>query len=132
MPSDRSSIYVTRCTEKYIFFVRSLNYVLWNYILGELSHNEEKFKIQETIIRIIMNSSKNASCRQLSKDSNILPVQSQYIFSILLFVTKHKVQFLFNSQVHEIKTRQTSDLYLHIVNFWSVPTYSKLLICTYI
>jgi len=63
-----------------------------------------------------MNSSRNAPCRQLFKDLNILPVQSQYIFSIFLFVTKHKVQFLFNSQVHEIKTRQTSDLYLHIAN----------------
>jgi len=27
--------YVTRCTEQYICFVRSLNYALWNYILGE-------------------------------------------------------------------------------------------------
>ena len=63
-----------------------------------------------------MNSSKNASCQQLFKDLNILPIQSQYIFSILLFVTKNKDQFLSNSQVHEINTRQTSDLYVPTAN----------------
>ena len=62
-----------------------------------------------------MNSSRNASCQQLFKDLNILPIRSQYIYSILLFVTKNKDQFLFNSQVHKINTRQTLDLY--------VPTY---------
>ena len=52
------------------------------------------------MIRIIMNASKNASCQQLFKELNILPNQSQYIFSILLFVTKNKDQFLLNSEVH--------------------------------
>jgi hypothetical protein len=52
------------------------------------------------------------SCRQLLKDLNILPIQSQYVYSILLFVTKNKDQFLSNSQVHKINTRQTFDLYV--------------------
>jgi hypothetical protein len=51
-----------------------------------------------------MNSSRNASCRQLFKRLNILPIQYQ-------FVTKNKDQFLFNSQVHKINTRQNSNLY---------------------
>jgi hypothetical protein len=63
-----------------------------------------------------MNSSRNASCRQLFKDLNILPIQSQYIYSVLLFVTKHKDQFLSNSQVHKINTRQTFDLYVPTAN----------------
>jgi len=63
-----------------------------------------------------MNSSRNASCRQLFKDLNIFPIQSQYIYSILLFVTKHKNQFLSNSQVHKINTRQTFDLYIPTAN----------------
>jgi len=62
-----------------------------------------------------MNSSKNASCQQLLKDLNILPIQSQYIFSILLLL-KIKDQFLSNSQVHKINTRQTSDLYVPTAN----------------
>jgi hypothetical protein len=35
--------------------------------LGNLSHSEEIIKIQKRIIRIIMNSSKNASCQQILK-----------------------------------------------------------------
>jgi len=42
---------------------------------------------------IIMNSSSNAFCRQLFMNLNILPIQSQYIYLILLFVTKIKTNF---------------------------------------
>jgi hypothetical protein len=89
---------------------------LIDHILGESSDSEEIFKIQKKIIRIIMNSSKTASCQQLFKELNILPIQSQYIFSILLFVTKIKDQILSNSQVHQINIRQTSDLYVPTAN----------------
>jgi len=47
-----------------------------------------------------MNSSKSVSCQQLFKELNILPIESQFIFSIILFVIKNKDQFLFKSQVH--------------------------------
>ena len=83
---------------------------------GNSSYSDDIFKVQKRIIRIIMNSSRNASCRQLFKDLNILPVQSQYIYSILLFITKNKDQFPTNSQVHKINTRQTSDLYVPTAN----------------
>ena len=63
-----------------------------------------------------MNSSRNAYGRQQFKDLNILPMQSRYIYSILLFVTKNKDTFLSNSQVHKINTRQTSDLYVPTAN----------------
>ena len=67
-----------------------------------------------------MNSSKNASCQQLFKELNILPIQSQYICSMLLFVTKNIDQFLSNSQVHRINTRHNSDLYIPTAN---LPAY---------
>ena len=38
------------------------------------------------------------------------------IFSILLFVAKNKDQFLSNSQVHKINTRQISNLHLPTAN----------------
>ena len=96
----------------YIHSIISYGIIFW----GISSHSEEIFKIQKRIIRIIMNSSKNASCRQLFKELNILPLQSQYIFSILLFVTKNKDQFLSNSQVHQINTRQITNLYVPAAN----------------
>jgi len=85
---------------------------------GNSSYSEDIFKIQKKIIRIIMNSSRNASCRQLFKELNTLPIQPQYIraYSILLFVTNNRDQFLSNSQVHKINTRQTFDLYVPTAN----------------
>jgi len=104
--------------------------------LGEfLSHSEEIFKTQKRINRIIMNSSKDASCQQLLKELNILPIQSQYVFSIPLFVIKNKDQFLFNSQVHKINTRQTSNLYLPSANlamFQKGVYYSEIKIYNYL
>ena len=96
----------------YAHSVLSYGIIFW----GNSSFSDDIFIIQKRIIRIIMNSSRNASCRRLFKDLNILPIQSQYIYSILLFVTKHKDQFLSNSQVHKINTRQTFDLYVPTTN----------------
>jgi hypothetical protein len=78
----------------YAHSVVSYGIIFW----GNSFRSEEILKIQKRIIRMIMNSSKNASCWQLFKDLNILPIQSQYIFSVLLFATKNKDQFQSNSQ----------------------------------
>ena len=43
-------------------------------------------------------------------------MRSQYTHSKLLFVTKNKDQFLSNSQVQKISSRQTSDMYVPIEN----------------
>ena len=92
----------------YVHSILSYGIIFW----GNSSHSAEIFKVQKRIIRIIMNLSKNASCRQWSRELNILPVPSQYILSLLLFITKNKGQFMTSSQMHRITTR-------------------KLLICTY-
>jgi len=96
----------------YVPSIISYGIIFW----GNSSHSEEIFKIQKKIIIITMNSSKNASCQQQFKELNILPIQSQYIFSILSLVTKNNDKFLFNSQVHKINTRQTFNLYLTTAN----------------
>ena len=70
----------------YAHSIISYGIIFW----GNSSYSEDIFKIQKRIIKIIMNSSKNASCRQLFKDLNILPIQSQYIFSTLLFVMRRR------------------------------------------
>ena len=96
----------------YAHSIISYGIIFW----GNSSYSDDIFKIQKRIIRIIMNSSRNVSCRQLFKDLNILQIQFQYIYSILLFVTKNKDHFLSNSQVHKINTRQTFDLYIPTAN----------------
>jgi len=46
------------------------------------------------------------------------------MYSILLFVTKNKEQFLSNSQVHKINTSQTFDLYVPTANLTVYQTAS--------
>jgi len=73
-----------------------------------------------------MNLSKNASCRQPFKELYILPVPSQYILSVLLFLTKNKDQFMTNSQMHKITMWHTFDLYIPAAN---LTIYQKVVYC---
>ena len=59
----------------YVHSIISYGITFW----GNSSHSEEIFKTQKRIIRIVLNSSKNASCQYLFKELNILPIQSQCI-----------------------------------------------------
>jgi hypothetical protein len=67
------------------------------------------FKIQKRVIRVITDSRSPDSCRELFKKLKILPLQSQYIFSLLLFMAKNREQFKSNSQIHSINTRQNNN-----------------------
>jgi hypothetical protein len=64
------------------------------------------FRIQNNIIRIMMGQTRRDSCRNLFKELEILPLMSQYIFSLTLFVIKNRKEFTDNSEIYEIKTRQ--------------------------
>jgi hypothetical protein len=56
------------------------------------------------------------SCRNLFKKLCILPLQSQYIFSLLMFVVKNKVLFKTNSDIHSFNTRFNRDLHMPVAN----------------
>jgi len=58
----------------YAHSILSYGIIFWR----NSSYSDDIFKMQKRIIRIIMNSSRNASCWQLFKELNILPIQSQY------------------------------------------------------
>jgi hypothetical protein len=49
---------------------------------------------------------RNQSCRELFHKLGILPLPSQYIFSLLIFLSKNRKQFTANSEVHNYTTRQ--------------------------
>jgi hypothetical protein len=65
---------------------------------GNQPYSEKIFKIQKRVIRIITNSRMRDSCRELFKKLEILPLYSQYIFSISIFVIKNK--HLFYTNIH--------------------------------
>jgi hypothetical protein len=60
----------------YAHSIMSYGLIFW----GNSTDSDDVFKIQKRIIRIITNSNKNASCRELFKTLNILPLHSQYIY----------------------------------------------------
>jgi hypothetical protein len=52
------------------------------------------------------------SCREHFRKLKVLPFQSQYIYSLSLFVINNKYYFKVNSEIHNINTRTESDLHL--------------------
>src|SRR5215510_15867548 len=64
------SLNVLRSTYfSYAHSIMSYGLIFW----GNSTDSDDVFKIQKRIIRIIMNSNKNASCRELFKILSILP-----------------------------------------------------------
>jgi hypothetical protein len=67
-------------------------------------------------MRVILSSARYDSCRDSFKKLQILPIQSQYIFSLFVFVIKNKSYFVTNSDIHDINTRYNYNLHLPPTN----------------
>jgi hypothetical protein len=89
---------------------------------GNSSYSSIIFKIQNRVIKIMMGCGYRESCRKLFKELKILPLSSQYIFSLLLFVVNNTDYLVSNNAYHSNNTRQRNDLYLPLV---TLPTYQK-------
>jgi hypothetical protein len=79
---------------------------------GNSSRCIQVFRMQKEAIRIIMGHGNKESCRNLFKELNILPLMSQYILSLLTFVSSNREQYFANSEIHNINTRHTSTRHL--------------------
>ena len=73
----------------YYHSVISYGIIFW----GTSPYSSNILRIQKRIVRIITNSSKRESCRQLYKQQQILTVYGQYIYSLLMFVVKSREVF---------------------------------------
>ena len=78
---------------------------------GNSVHNYKVFKLQKWAIRVMTNSSNRTSCRGLFKGLGILPLCSQYILSLALFVATNKDEFAINSDNHPHNTRFNTNLH---------------------
>jgi hypothetical protein len=56
------------------------------------------------------------SCGELFKKLCILPLQSQYVFSLLMFVVKNKDSFKTNLDIHSFNTISNHDLHIPVAN----------------
>jgi len=82
--------------------------LLW----GNSPDSIKTFRLQKKIIRIMMGCrSRDSSRKKLSFNLEILPLPSQYILSLLLFMIRNKNQFLINSERYHINTRQHANLH---------------------
>jgi hypothetical protein len=72
---------------------------------GMSSSSLKIFKLQKRVVRIMTDQGNRTSCRELFKKLEILPLKSQYIFSILLLVVKNKKKhFITNYDNHNVDT----------------------------
>jgi hypothetical protein len=67
----------------------SYGIILW----GILSHSSIIFRIQKKAIRIMEGCGNRVSCRNLFKKLQILPLTSQYILSLLMFIVQNNFFF---------------------------------------
>jgi hypothetical protein len=79
----------------YFHSVMTYGLVFWD----NSPHSIHIFRLQKRAIRIITNSGSRESCRELFKKMEILPLLSQFIFSLLLFIVNNKDQFRSNSEI---------------------------------
>jgi len=71
---------------------------------------------QKRILRIIIGSSSRATCRKLFCELKILTLTSQYILSLMRFLSSNLDTFTFNSSIHNINTRLRLKLHKPSVN----------------
>jgi len=75
------------------------------------------------------------TCHQLFKNLKILPLKSQYIFPLLLFVAHNRDSYESNSEIHNINTRFSSDLHTPTANlttFQKGPFYFGIKVFNYL
>jgi len=103
------SLEIVRLT--YCFCVHSIpsyGIIFWE----NSSYDKGIFKVQKRIITVITTFGRRDSCSELFRQLNILPLQSECILSLHLFIIKSRDQFLSNSEVQDINTRYNSNLHL--------------------
>ena len=99
----------------YPFFHSAMIYgiIFW----GKSSHSSIIFRIQKKkAIRIMEGCGNRVSCRNLFKKIQVLPLTSQYMLSLLIFVVQKKKFFSTNNENHNIDTKQRNNLHLPQAN----------------
>ena len=89
---------------------------LLNNIVGIFLSQFAYFSEKKRVTRIIEGCGNRDSCIILFKQLKILPLTSQYILSLLLFVVNNRHQFLIISEIRNINTRHSSNLHLPSAN----------------
>ena len=111
----------------YSYFHSILSYgiIFW----GNSIHCNAIFKMQKRVIRIMNGLSNRESCRECFKELKILPLRSQYLLSLLLFVVENPEHFSLSSEFHDYNTKNKCNLHLpstKLTVFQKGPSYSGI------
>jgi hypothetical protein len=91
----------------YFHSIMTYGLIFW----GNSHYSSIIFRLQKRIIRITVGIRGRDSCREHFKKLKILPLQSQYVLSLLLFVINNRDYFMVNSEIHNINTSTKSNLH---------------------
>lgn len=106
-----------------IYFAHFHAYLKYGLIFwGSDRKSKTIFKLQKRVVRIISGVSRLASCRQLFKGLNVLPLPCMYIFEIVCHVKLHLEMLEQNNVVHNHNTRQKLNLH---AQFCRTKAYKK-------
>jgi hypothetical protein len=78
----------------YSYFQSVLTYS--SMYCGNSSSLDRVFRMKKRAVRLMMGRSYRESCRDLFKALGILPLRSQYIYSLMMFVIKNREKFVTN------------------------------------
>jgi hypothetical protein len=92
----------------YFHTIMSYGIMFW----GNSSQAERVFKLQKRAVRIMKRCGHRDSCRDHFKYMFILPLRSQYIYSLMMFITKNKDIFDINNTHYTINTRHIMDIHM--------------------
>jgi hypothetical protein len=84
---------------------------------GNSTDNKKVFYTQKKIIRKMAGTKRRASCRELFKKFNILPLASKFLLLLLSsFVVNNIETFQTNSDIHNTSTRYRYNLHVSNTN----------------
>jgi hypothetical protein len=90
---------------KVIYHVYFHSVVMYGSILwGTSIHSSNIFKLQKRIVKLLMGAIPRDSYRDFFKTLNILPLVSQYVLSLTLFIVTNKSVFRLHSEIHNFNT----------------------------
>ena len=92
----------------YFHSVLTYGIIFW----GNTPHSNVIFKMQKKIVMIMTGIRNRDSCREHFKRLKILPLQTQYLLSLLLFVAENTDYFRLNSEIHSFNTKNKCNLHL--------------------
>jgi hypothetical protein len=135
---------IPQTTLRTIYYAYIHSILSYGIIFGRNSSNVNKlFILQKKIVRILSNAGTRESCREAFKNTQIMTLYSQYIYSLILFTVDNKHLFTPNNKIHKYTTRNNSNLHLPTINltkfykgpyilgtkaFNHLPQYLKLLV----